>query len=234
MTSPTAAPDGPPGPEPMPFGAALDALRDRGAHRADPVRFRFIESMARRTAAHQGDARRLLDDRVARLLAAFGDQVDRAPATGNEVDDLHPASRPTRGALAELIDHLARPAPASTRQGHHQARTDASPQATESPAGLESLHRYLSRTWSRLSADQRLAESLSTLPENAGPLNSRQLVHRALTLMKDLSPEYLDRFISHVDALLWLESASEGGAKESVQGARGDGERKPARSARLT
>jgi hypothetical protein len=32
-------------------------------------------------------------------------------------------------------------------------------------------------------------------------------VHRALTLMRDTSPEYLQHFMAQVDALMWLEQA---------------------------
>ena len=70
------------------------------------------------------------------------------------------------------------------------------------------------RTWWRLSADQRLAQSRATLPENAGPLNSHHLVHRSLTLMRELSPEYLERFVGYVDALQWLEQANESATQE--------------------
>jgi hypothetical protein len=60
-------------------GAALAALRERGRDRADPVRFRFIEAMARRAGAHGGDARRMLDERIAQLLAAYGDALTDRP-----------------------------------------------------------------------------------------------------------------------------------------------------------
>ena len=73
---------------------------------------------------------------------------------------------------------------------------------------------FFKRTWSRLSADQRLAQSRATLPDNAGPLNSHHLVHRSLTLMRELSPDYLERFVGYVDALQWLEQANEAAAQE--------------------
>ncbi|PKO55269.1 MAG: hypothetical protein CVU28_06990, partial [Betaproteobacteria bacterium HGW-Betaproteobacteria-21] len=44
---------------------AIGGLRARGAARFDPVHFRFIESLARRAAAHGGAARRELDRRLA-------------------------------------------------------------------------------------------------------------------------------------------------------------------------
>ena len=47
-----------------------------------------------------------------------------------------------------------------------------------------------------------------TVHINAGPLNSHHLVHRALLLMRELSPEYLNRFMSYVDSLLWIDQAN--------------------------
>ena len=84
---------------------------------------------------------------------------------------------------------------------------------------------FFKRTWSRLSADQRLAQARATLPDNAGPLNSHHLVHRSLTLMRELSPEYLERFVGYIDALQWLEQANEA-AQDSASAARAAGAKK--------
>jgi hypothetical protein len=75
--------------------------------------------------------------------------------------------------------------------------TSAEPAAASLP--------YFRRTWSKLNADQRLAQSRSSLPQNAGPLNSQHVVHRSLALMRELSPAYFERFIAYADALLWIE-----------------------------
>lgn len=83
--------------------------------------------------------------------------------------------------------------------------TGEAPSGTVSPAReLKSL-RYFRSTWSRLSAEQQLAQALAQAPENAGPLNSHLLVLRALQLMQEVSPDYLQRFMSYADTLLWLE-----------------------------
>jgi hypothetical protein len=60
----------------------------------------------------------------------------------------------------------------------------------------------------RLSADRRLSQALAQVPGQAGPLNTQRLLHQALTVMRDASPAYLARFLSHVEALLWLDQAS--------------------------
>lgn len=165
---------------------AIEALRKRGAQQADPIRFRLIESLARRAARHEGAARRVLDERLAVLIAACGEALDRAPLPVE-------AGMVPRSPLADLVAGLAR-----------QALLAPTAQAPAPAAELDTLP-FFRRTWSRLSADQRLAQSQAALPDNAGPLNSHHLVHRSLTLMRDLSPGYFDRFMAHADALLSLQ-----------------------------
>ncbi|WP_205171686.1 DUF2894 domain-containing protein, partial [Burkholderia sp. LMG 13014] len=48
--------------------ATLDAWREQGADRLDPVRFHRIDALERRAAALEGNARALLDARLATLL----------------------------------------------------------------------------------------------------------------------------------------------------------------------
>ena len=207
----------------MDAGAMIDAWRKRGDHRFDPVRLRFIEALARRAAAHHGDARRILDDKLARLLAAYGEDLERARCTESDTASEQGPSR--RGPLAELVDHVARHA---SSLGDGPTASDAVPRLS-SPAELKTL-RYFRSTWSKLSADRRLTQSLAKMPQNAGPLNSHHLVHRSLTLMRDLSPEYLNRFMSYVDALLWLEQVNGASALAGTDTPRAESHRKTARS----
>jgi hypothetical protein len=57
-----------------------------------------------------------------------------------------------------------------------------------------------------------LRQSLEHAPENAGPLNSSALVHRSIALMRDMSPGYLQHFVSYVDDLSSLEQLGHGAA----------------------
>ncbi|WP_369663085.1 DUF2894 domain-containing protein [Variovorax sp. V116] len=208
--------------------AVLDAWRAQGGHRRDPVRFRFIEALAKRAAAHEGDARRILDERLAALLAAYREKIEEARCVdgASAVPDTSTkhAARPPRGPLAELVEHMARQAPP---QGDDGAAADEAAPATPE---LKTL-RYFRSTWSRLSADRRLTQSLAKVPENAGPLNSHHLVHRSLMLMHELSPEYLNRFMSYVDTLLWVDqlNASNGPAA-AANAPRAEGQKKTTRS----
>ena len=55
----------------------------------------------------------------------------------------------------------------------------------------------------------KLVEKVITLrPENLGPLNSHMLLIKSLESMRDLSPQYLSRFVTYIDALLRLEDAN--------------------------
>ena len=180
--------------------ATIDALRARGAQQLDPVRFRFIEALARRALAHDGDTRRLLDTKLAQALAACSARLDSASqAPGPALARREAPARP--GPLAELLRRLDQHAPA-----------DAAAQPAQmgaAPAELKALRHFRS-TWSQLSVDRQLTQSLAKLPENAGPLNSNLLVLRALTRLRELSPAYLNRFMAYADALLWLDDADAG------------------------
>jgi hypothetical protein len=61
----------------------------------------------------------------------------------------------------------------------------------------------------KLNSDQLVTRVISEGPENPGPLNPQALVIRSLATIRELSPDYLNRFVSYMDTLLWLEQASE-------------------------
>lgn len=202
----------------MASNAMQDTLaewRENGADRVDPVRFRLIEAMARRADAHSGDARRLLDDRLSELVRAYGDAVGKAACQSDTASGAPRTPVPVRGALADVVDYIA---------SHVQepdampARSAATPRNT--PRAEPGLIDYFRDTWTRVSAGQQLQQSLERVPEHAGPLNSSHLVHRSLTLMREMSPGYFEQFLSYVDALTWLEQMSTGGAVASKEAPR--------------
>ncbi len=100
-----------------------------------------------------------------------------------------PTLPPRRSPLALLLDQLARQAPP--------------------PGELKAVRDYRG-TWARLGMEQRLTQTLAKVPDNAGPLNTQRLLHQALTVMRAASPQYLQHFMSHVEALLVLEQMNQG------------------------
>jgi hypothetical protein len=176
------------------WGTAVQALRERGLHQRDPVGLHHIETLARRLGPLQGEARRCLEELLARKLAALqtlapvasDDALAVAPAPPPA---LAPVPAPSRRPLAELLAYL------QSRDG-----------PGESPRELRTLRAHRD-TWARLRDEQRLAQALSSLPPNAGPLNSQRLVLRALQRMRELSPGYFHRFLAHLETLQGLEQA---------------------------
>ena len=158
---------------------------------------------------------------VAQPLAACGRHIEHAgAATAKAAATSAPQQPRPRDSVADLLAHLAR----------HNA--DAGPTAGRdladalAPAERKTV-RYFRHTWSCLRVDQRLAQALTEVPGNAGPLNTQRLLHQSLTAMRDTSPDYLLRFMSHVETLLWLETASPASAPAKKIAPRAARARKP-------
>jgi hypothetical protein len=204
--------------------AMLDAWRERGADRLDPVRFHFIEALDRRAGGHSGEARRILDDRLSKLLEGYAGDLDVA---ASRVAATSPGE-PARGALVGLIDYIASQAP-SDSEG--PAAGNLVPPAMPRPSSYPELEvlDYFREVWTKLSTEKQFLQALAQVPGNAGPLNSSSLVHRSLSLMRELSPGYLQQFLSYVDALSWMEQVN-GGASSDKDAPRSGNARKSARS----
>ncbi|RTL35447.1 MAG: DUF2894 domain-containing protein [Burkholderiales bacterium] len=150
-----------------------DALHDPLAWvaaraKADPVRQRVLEGLARRAAAQSGALRERL---VARLLQ-HAEVTDAAPVA------VLPARAPS--PLGLLVAQLQSAGPELRHVQAHEG------------------------TWRRLRLTQRLAEVSAPVPEHLGPLNSQVLVARTLQELKSLSPGYLQRLLTLLDALAAL------------------------------
>lgn len=210
--------------------AMLDAWREGGADRVDPVRFRFLQAMARRSAVLDGLARQLLDERLAGHLNAYAQLLDAetdanpdaGPDAGPSAErNAPPPAEPANdapSALAGLLAYLADPS---------LNTTDGEPAWNRDALGLRDAYpdvqmlEYFRAVWSRVSADRQVRQSQQQVHKNAGPLNSNQLVHRALSLMRELSPGYLQQFLSYTDALMWMEQIHAATAPTPKDAARG-------------
>lgn len=195
--------------------ALLDGWRDSGADRVDPVRFRFIEALARRASAYQGEAGRLLEKRVAGLVAEYGEVLARAsgevelsgevPETPPRIPPQWPGALADLAALRERLGRRAHPSAVPSTRAPTVPAALAAPTPHRAHHAEPELADYFRDTWARVSVDRQLRQSQAGVPENAGPLNTNHLVHRSLSLMREVSPGYLEQFLSYVDALSWLE-----------------------------
>jgi hypothetical protein len=185
------------------LGAQLADLRLAGADQYDPVTCHYLQGLFERAARHRGEVRRLLDARLAQALQTLRERFAQAQREARQATASPPRSAP-RASLGELARALSQPAP-ETRDGGRDA---GSSRVVGNRPELKSV-RHFRNTWSKLSVDKQLAKALGQAPKNAGPINSHSLVLRSLALMRELSPDYLNRFMCYADALLCLDQGDQ-------------------------
>lgn len=156
---------------------------------ASAVRAHHVEALTRRLQTAPEAVQRVLRGKLQQLAAAGADEpspvaVEPAPLKRQRAQPPKPAT-----PLGQLNQYIA-----TTTTG-----AGARPELRSVQAFRE--------TWSRICAEDEVTEAVQRGPDNAGPLNSHMLVLRTLGLMRELSPDYLRRFMAHADTLLWLDQA---------------------------
>jgi len=179
-----------------PARAMLDAWREQNADRLDPLRFHAMEALERRAAKLEGEVRRLLDDKLSALIDSYAGDLQKAATA----DNTNSAQAASQGALVDLLEHIAL---STATRNQILAAHNVTPPSSSYPT-LETLVEF-KKIWSAVRTGSQVRQSLEQVPENAGPLNSGALVHRSIGLMRDLSPGYLQQFLSYIDALSWVE-----------------------------
>lgn len=245
------------------FESRIALLVHTGADRFDPIRFRFIESMAQRASQQRPSVRAIVQKKIdaeidqyindfetvkataletiARIEAEFPSSADTAIRLLNSCNfreilklESHlrrPKSDPQKGAksfaalTAELDgdDNLI-PESGRNTSGHslddlllqqesevynlfsnEKCALDPTIKPTK---GKELKSAKLYRTsLAKRNAHKLVTKIIDNAPENPGPLNPQTLVTRSLSTMRELSPEYLNRFVAYANTLLWLEQA---------------------------
>lgn len=203
--------------------ALLETWRAGGADRVDPLRFHRIAALHRRAAARSGIARQVLERRVAALAYAYRRQLDHRaapdadPSMGSTASGASPpgpdverddatrrharTGRPS--ALGALVEAMAVDGPTAPGDAWRHPQRAPYP---ELPA-LDAVRQL----WSELRTRSQVRRSLAPPTEDAGPLNSSRLMHRALSLMRDASPDYLRQFLAYADTLSSLETLQDAG-----------------------
>ena len=175
----------------------LESLRAQGADRHDPVRFGYLQALARRLPAQPHAVQQVLALRLQQAITAYAASADQVSAGA-----VAPVRRAALAAPPSPLAQLNRELAARAQADEDRARIEGS----ASVAGLKSVRQF-SEVWSRIAAQDQVLQALEQGPENAGPLNPHRLMLRSLSLMRSLSPDYLRRFLSQMDSLLWLEQA---------------------------
>ncbi|PIT75025.1 DUF2894 domain-containing protein [Limnohabitans sp. G3-2] len=178
----------------------LDALRASGAARVDAVGWHYIETLAKRTREQSGPAQMRLVAKLQEALDRLETRMDAA-ALPLATPVVPPFAAPAPSLLSPLAALLQDMAPKNALQG----TSPATGWRLESPR-IAQFRKQLSQ----ISVQKQVKQAMAQAPQNAGPINSHMLVLRSLGLMRDISPDYLNRFMAHVDTLLCLDEAGKG------------------------
>lgn len=182
----------------------LDNLRQQGADRFDPVRFRYLESFERRLRANglqQGGHWQKLEQAISDYQARLEDaeQPKQAPAA------------PEPSLVSSLLDKLNQTTdtPIEAPRSAVEQRVFGEPaelktSSSNSPKPLRAMIRARADQGTH-ALHERIRHAIESTPKEAGPMNAHRLVSRALAEMQKLSPEYLERFAHHTDTLIALE-----------------------------
>ncbi|MBK7509156.1 MAG: DUF2894 domain-containing protein [Comamonadaceae bacterium] len=199
--------DAPPQPHaPPPHQARLDALR-KAAQRIDPVRLHYLDVLSQRIATAPEAVQRVLENTLDTALTELEQRLGKPQPAASDGEAPRPAA--PLAALNRYIEGLRQEGDGPL-QGLGLDKPSGHGFANDADAHRElpSVRRFR-EAWSRIAAEDRVAEAVERGPTNAGPLNSHMLVLRTLSLLRDLSPDYLRRFLSQMETLQWLEQASQ-------------------------
>lgn len=173
----------------------IHALALDGAHQFDPVGFHYLETLASRASTHQGSVKQILEVKLEAATTAFQARFEKAQNERQQTLATPTPAEP-RETLRSLVRRLAQDRSAPV-VGAAEAHIELRPE-------LRAVRNFRT-TWSKLSVNKQVNQALTQAPKNAGPLNSHRVALRSLALMRDISPDYLHRFMSYVDTLLCLE-----------------------------
>jgi hypothetical protein len=72
-------------------------------------------------------------------------------------------------------------------------------------------------TWAKQYADALVNRAIKNRPVDPGPLNGQMLATRCLAAMRNLSPSYLNRFVTYIETLLWLQQADKDSGSRNAE-----------------
>jgi hypothetical protein len=158
------------------------------AAQLDPVGWHYIQVLAERTRTQTGPAQALLQAKLNSALARLQVRlaVQKKPYT--------PPTRHTPSLLSALLRDMAAPSAERPLSPSGHGRMD-NPRVAQFRQQL-----------GKMCVQKQVTQAIAQAPQNAGPINSHILVLRSLSLMRDLSPDYLHRFMGYVDTLLFLDA----------------------------
>lgn len=184
---------------PADVAAWLEALRSNGGWRVDPVRFHYMDALCQRMPGAREPVRGLLQHKLQAAAGHYAAQLALAsspPAARAGARSVAAGAAP----LAQLNEYI--------RTATAARRPPAAPGEPQDGHELASVRRFR-QARARSRALDQVERAAARRPQNAGPLNSHALVLQSLDLMRELSPDYLRRFLVNMESLQWLDQARE-------------------------
>jgi hypothetical protein len=169
-------------------GAEVEALAQEAAQ-LDPVGWHYIQALAERTRTQKGPAQALLQAKLHMSLSQL-----QARLAAHKKLHTPPIGR-TPSPLSALLQDMSAPTDERPLSPSGHGRMD-NPRVAQFRQQL-----------GKINVQKQVTQAIAQAPQNAGPINSHMLVLRSLGLMRDLSPDYLNRFMGYVDTLFFLDSA---------------------------
>ena len=219
---------------------ALDKLNKMQAHHFNPIRFRFIESMAEKALQHRRSVAEIIEKKALQALSGYvKEYVKEYASFQKRTASPYSQKNKNQGKLAKLTQEMFQSSdtealaskPTLEDELRQQEKdvmhsvtgtvTDKSTDNSDLPVNEQSktgynelsVMRHFRQSKVKYNSERLLTRAIQEGPEDAGPLNSQALIIRSLTTMRNLSPSYINRFVSYMDTLLWLEQAGEKGTK---------------------
>lgn len=243
----------------------LASFVESGADRFDPVRFRYIASLARRCVGQRVSVARRIEQKALMALEDYvlryekerektKDIVDRISSEYPDAADRvrwlfeHGDFKGVRRLRQRLHHNSHQRAVAVLTQQVVQAGAQASDDqvqlsfdeilrrqeakvvqsfdpSPESEGAVSNAHRHVvprsfhlfKEVWAEQYANVLVTHAIEERPENPGPLNGQMLATRSLSAMRNLSPGYLNRFVTYIETLLWLQQADKAHGHRTTQ-----------------
>lgn len=237
----------------------INALKESGASQFDPVQFHFIESLALRANQHNGDAKQLIEQRIAIALNNYHQELAAEEQLAQEnlkwiSEELSDSSdeirqffnnnhfkivnrlakklarqrlreKPDRETLATLtrqllrdnnLAHIETDQPSindQLKRQENEAIELLTPDiSTHEKLGELKSVRLFRESWTKINSNKVVDHAIKEGPEDSGPLNQENLAIRSLSTMRELSPQYMNRFIAYTDTILWLQKINDNNA----------------------
>ena len=145
---------------------------------------------------HQNNARP--SDKAIAKVKSLRELLDEKPVSSDAAASA--LERQLREQESQSLSGAAYTADIALSQG------DAEPMSDQRPLQASQKMQVFRQ---RSAIAKRVEIAIQQGPESPGPLNPQMLALKALTAMRDLSPQYLNRYVNYLDALFWIDHATE-------------------------